>query len=295
MRLTARSNCLSQLPAMRSLLTKRVTRPLHALRCSSQMASQICVDIADADVRVVDNGMAAREREIAIDVTVAHRLMVKHGLDELTWNHISGRSPSNPNQFIITPGDQVYDDLLPEDLAIAGSENVTAEVLHAAVYDTRADIHAVVHCHSPAIEAVSCLQSGFVCLSQSSAFFFENIAYHEWEGFSSDHESEKASLSHSLATVPDCNTLMMRNHGAITMGKSVAEAWVLMYYLDKMCKVQLNVMQSGGAIHYPSETVMREAKRQAIADFTPGMYEWKSLREMVVREMKGEKRMSSML
>jgi len=92
----------------------------------------------------------------------------------------------------------------------------------------------------------------------------------------------------SLATLPGCNTLMMRNHGAITMGRTVAEAFVLMYYLERVCALQLKVMAAshGGSspIHWPDKAVMKKASQQACVEFPAGEFEWAALKAMILKE-----------
>lgn len=109
------------------------------------------------------------------------------------------------------------------------------------------------HTHSEAIEAVSTLSDGVALLSQNGGGFFEGIAYHEWEGMSTDWE-EQASIAADVAAHERTHTLLMRNHGACTFGASVGQAWVRMYYLDIICRVALNALSTGQPLRIPDES-----------------------------------------
>ena len=153
---------------------------------------------------------------------MAHWLTRHYGMDELSWNHISARMSNG--ETLITPGNRMFDDIRAGDLKKC-SGNVTAEVIHAAVYKSRPDVKAVVHLHTPATVAVSCLADGFQCLAQESAYFHKRVAYHDWEGISDDVREgprlEKAVRSPTDATSAP-NVLVMRNHGFCTFGLSSA-------------------------------------------------------------------------
>ena len=172
----------------------------------------------------------------------------------------------------------MWDEIEPKDL-VASSGNVTANIIHSAIYKARSDIHAIVHLHTPAALAVSCLQGGLECFDQDSANFVgDAVAYHDWEGMSDDAaESEHISVSiGSKAT-----TLFHRNHGATCCGATVGEAWVRAFYLEKVCQLQLNHdllhMHTGQPIIRPSPNVLNHAAAQLRGEFLAGAYEWPAL------------------
>ena len=138
--------------------------------------------------------------------------------------------------FLVTPGDRLFDEVTPANLAEVGPKsapvNVTADVIHAAIYEARPDVRAIVHHHTPAVVAASIV--GLQFLTQDASAFFDSVAYHEWEGVSDDYD-EKSRIAAALG--PKAHTLMMRHHGAVTTGSTVAEAWVRYFYLDRICQV----------------------------------------------------------
>mmetsp|Transcript_1233 Transcript_1233/g.3430 ORF Transcript_1233/g.3430 Transcript_1233/m.3430 type:complete len:214 (-) Transcript_1233:2174-2815(-) len=207
-------------------------------------------------------GETTREAEVRTDLVVAHRLTTHYGFDELCWNHISGRVSSST--YLVTPGDKHYDMLQGSDLvsitngSAASLTNETGDVIHSAIYSARADVGAIVHTHIPEIVAVACLKEGLSIFDQSGAIFYDDIAYYDWHGVSLDRR-ETPLLSAAVAGGE--NVLIMRNHGACTLGKSVGEAWVRMFYLARACKLQLDLLKTGRAIHRPPlEWIKRTAK-----------------------------------
>ena len=222
----------------------------------------------------------------------AHALVKRYDMDELVWNHLSVRLKSqHEDGYLITPGRHMFNDILAADLSktststsAGGSENVTGDIIHDAIYQARPDVHAIVHLHTPAAVAVSCLECGFMPLAQESAFFHERIAYHKWEGISDDKD-EQTRLGEAVTTVSgsngnQINTLIMNNHGFCVMGGTIGEAWVLAYYFEKSCRTQLSCMQSRQKIIVPSNAVMAHAASQAWSPGLgpPGEHEWNALR-----------------
>lgn len=167
----------------------------------------------------------------------------------------------------------LWSQVKPEDLLLS-SENITADIIHSAIYAARSDIRAIIHLHSPAATAVSCLQEGFLPLAQDSAYFYNRVGRYEWDGVSDD-VPEGPAITASIA--PEQNTLLLDNHGFVCFGESVKEAWVLSYYFERACEVQLRVMSSGGTPKWPNPTVMQKAADTSLTNFAPGRYEWEAL------------------
>lgn len=221
-------------------------------------------------------GPSARvELELRKELSDAHKITRKFGMDELVWNHLSVRLPGGG--YIITPGKRFFDDISPDDL-VSSSSNVTADIIHAAIYDNRDDVHAVIHLHTPATVAVSCLAEGFIPLAQEAAYFYDKVCMHKWEGISTDI-SEQDRIG-NVVKDRSFNTLLMENHGFCTMGATIGEAWVLAYYFDKACRTQLECMQTGAKLLIPDASIMQHACEQSLR-FAPGDYEWDALRQLV--------------
>ncbi|KAL3793399.1 hypothetical protein HJC23_001847 [Cyclotella cryptica] len=220
-----------------------------------------------------DERRRAEEKSLRYDLAIAHNLTAKYGMDMLVWNHISARYR---NGCLITPGRKMWGRITPEDL-LYSSSNVTANVIHDAVYSARPDIKAIIHLHTPAATAISCLEEGFVPVTQDSAYFYGKVAYYDWDGLSDD-ASEGPAIVNAINSVEGCNTLLMNNHGFVCFGSSIREVWVLAYYFERCCEVQLRVMQSGGKLRMPNKMVMKKAAEDSyLPEFAPGVCEWEAL------------------
>ena len=230
----------------------------------------------DKDDNNVDD--VTREKVLRYDLAVAHRLTAKYGMDMLVWNHVSARFRSG---CLITPGRKMWETITPEDL-VYSSSNVTADIIHTAIYSARPNIQAIIHLHTPAATAVSCLEGGFVPYTQDGAYFYNKVANYDWDGVSDD-ASEGPLITQAVQQAgEECNTLLMHNHGYVCFGKSVREAWVLAYYFERCCEVQLRVMQSGGKPKIPKVAVMEKAAETSyLEEFAPGVCEWDALCQTV--------------
>lgn len=162
--------------------------------------------------------------------------------------------------------------MCPEDLVLS-STNGTGNIIHSAIYAARSDIQAIVHLHTPAAVAVSCLECGFIPMTQDAAYFYNKVANYDWEGISDDTD-EGPALMEAVRSVPGCNTLLMYNHGFVCFGQSVKEAWVLAYYFERACETQLRLMQTGAKVRMPNAKVMEKA---AEVSYCPGVQEWDAL------------------
>jgi ribulose-5-phosphate 4-epimerase/fuculose-1-phosphate aldolase len=213
------------------------------------------------------------EKQLRFDLAVAHQLTASMNMDMLVWNHISARFK---NGCLITPGRMLWNQIKPDDL-VYSSSNVTADIIHQSIYEASSYIQAIIHLHTPAATAVSCLQDGFVPLTQDSAYFYGKVANYEWDGVSDD-SSEGPKITEAIRANPGCNTLLMQNHGYVCFGRSVREAWVLAYYFERCCEVQLRVMQTGAKITMPPAAVMKKAAETSyLPEFAPGVCEWDAL------------------
>eukprot|EP00977_Amphora_coffeiformis_P010152 scaffold2363_cov159-Amphora_coffeaeformis.AAC.14 len=220
-----------------------------------------------------DDSETPSEEQLRFDLAVAHRLTARYNYDMLTWNHISHRLGDG---CLITPGNKLFQDVKPEDLLVS-STNITADIIHASVYAARPDVNAIIHVHTPAATAISCLEEGFVPYTQDSAYFYDKVVRYEWDGLSNKLE-EGPLLQAAVTSIPDCNTLLMDHHGFACFGKSVKEAWVLAYYFERACDVQCRIMASGGKAKTPNPVVMAGAASSSyLPEFAPGAAEWDAL------------------
>ena len=137
------------------------------------------------------------------------------------------------------------------------------------------------HAHTPAAVAVSATKGGFEFLDQNSGQFYRGIGYHDYEGISDDPE-EQSRIGSALG--PDNIALFMRNHGAVTVGRTIEEAWVRMYYLDFCCKVQLS---TEGKARVPIDEATLLHVREQFEGYIAGEAEWPALLRRLERQAQG--------
>ena len=223
-----------------------------------------------------------------VDLAAAYQLADIYGFSDIIWNHITCKTSFNKNTFLINRFGLRYDEVTASNLLEVdldgnivsgnGQINYTGFIIHGAIHKTRKDLHCVMHSHSRAGLAVSCLKNGLEILIQDSAMFYNRISYHDWEGMSTSTE-ECASISNDLGKN---NVMILRNHGLLTSGKTIAETFMLMYYLDRSCKVQLDLALINKEIIKPSNNLLEFAAGQyKDPKYRLGQHEWPALKRML--------------
>lgn len=225
-----------------------------------------------------------------LDLAACYRLADMFGFSDIVWNHITAKIPGSEH-FLINRFGLRYDEVTASNLVTvdldgnvidAGSAeseedvNVTGFVIHSAIHAGRPDVHCIMHSHSEAGLAVSVLKDGLIPMIQDAMPFLGRVSYHDYEGLSVD-PAERARLAASLG---DNMVLILRNHGLLTCGETVAEAFMHMYYLERACKVQMQVLASGQEYTLPPADVCERAASQ-YSTFPYGKFEWPALLRLV--------------
>jgi ribulose-5-phosphate 4-epimerase/fuculose-1-phosphate aldolase len=202
------------------------------------------------------------ERQLRIDLAAAFRLVAHFGWDDLVATHISVRIPGPEHHFLLNPFGTMFHEITASSLVkidldgkvLEGSEIVNAAgfTIHSAIHAAREDAQCVMHLHTIAGMGVSAQECGLLPLTQSSMLMASRTAYHEYEGIAFDHD-ERPRL---VADLGKANCMILRNHGTLTVGKSVAEAFTWMYQLERSCQAQI-AAQAGGKLHLPPESAQR--------------------------------------
>lgn len=201
-----------------------------------------------------------------VDLAAAYRLTDHFDMTDLLYNHITCRVPGTDDQFLINEFGLGYDEITASNLVKIDIEgNVVEEgdhrinfpgyVIHSAVHAARHDAVSVMHAHTFYGMVVSALEEGLIPLQQETYQFYNRVAYHDFEG-QSVHTSERERLVTDLG---DKDAMILKNHGLLTLGRSVAEAWVSMWQLEKACKVQVIAQSTGQVIHQVPPQVMEKA------------------------------------
>lgn len=235
-------------------------------------------------------GFNAEEWRARVDLAACYRLAAARGWTDLIYTHISLRLPGRGDVFLINAFGQTFDEITASSLLTIDLEgrvtdgsgrsaNPSGFAIHGAVHRARADAHCVIHLHTDAGIAVSALRDGLLPLSQHAMRFWGDIGYHDYQGLTFGAE-EQAQFIAELGTH---RAMMLRNHGTLTCGRTVAEAFVLMDTLDKACRIQLAAM-AAGAVAMPPDDVLARTHAQLTADPEPeGELEWPALLRGLMR------------
>jgi ribulose-5-phosphate 4-epimerase/fuculose-1-phosphate aldolase len=198
------------------------------------------------------------EATLRRDLAAAYRLVALFGWDDLIATHISVRLPDG-NGFLINPFGMLFDEIRPADLVKVDMNgnvlsptnwgvNLAGFVIHSAIHAARDDAHCVMHLHTSDGIAVSMLEEGLLPLNQTAMLVAGDIAFHEYEGIALDLD-ERERLAADLG---DKDLMILRNHGTLSLGGTVAEAFTNMYFLETACTAQVRALGMGRPLHQPS-------------------------------------------
>lgn len=200
----------------------------------------------------VKENVSNEEWQRRVELAAAYRLVALYGWDDLIFTHISARVPGTENEFLINPYGLLFDEITASSLVkidLEGNKllesphfiNPAGFTIHGAIHEVRHDVGCVLHIHSLHGVAVSAQKEGLLPISQQSIFPLSSIAYHNYEGVALNAE-EKPRLVNDLG---ESNFMILRNHGLLTCGTTVAEAFLFMYVLESACRIQI-LAQNGG-------------------------------------------------
>lgn len=210
------------------------------------------------------------EWDIRCDLAAAYRLMAYFGMDDLISTHLSARLPGKGHRFLMNPYGLMFDEITasglvvvdPDGRALAKEEeaivNNAGFTIHSAIHMSRDDAMCVMHTHTLAGMAVAAQESGLLPLNQKSMCFFGGISYHDYEGFSLELD-ERERLIRDLG---NNDVMILRNHGLVTVGRSVSEAFLNMYQMDVACRIQVAATQGGQKLIIPSTDIAAHAANQ---------------------------------
>jgi len=217
------------------------------------------------------------EQRLRIDLAACYRLVALYGWDDLVFTHISVRIPGPEHNFLINPYGMLFAEITASSLVkvgLAGDKleespypvNPAGFVIHSAVHAAREDITCVLHTHTPAGVAVSCQKGGLLPISQQATIALASLGYHGYEGIAL-RDDEKPRLVDDLGTNMG---LILRNHGLLTVGASVADAFLGMFNLQRACEIQVLAQAGGGELTPVAQPILDGVKAN-IGLVTKGM------------------------
>jgi len=233
------------------------------------------------------NDVSAEEWQVRVDLAAAYRLVALFKWDDLVFTHISARVPGSEDQFLINPYGLMFEEITASSLikvdalgnkldASPFAVNPAGFTIHSAIHSARHDAQCVLHTHTLNGIAVSAQREGVLPISQQSIFVLSGLSYHDYEGVAL-RDDEKPRLVNDLGRN---NFLMLRNHGLLTLGRTVADAFLSMYLFETVCNIQIRAMAGGTELIRVSPSVIataREQSREVTRGVGPGALTWPGL------------------
>lgn len=214
--------------------------------------------------------VSAEEWALRVDLAAAYRLVALFGWDDLVFTHLTARVPGPEHHFLINPYGLMFEEITASSLVKVGLDgqkvvdspypvNPAGFTIHSAVHAAREDALCVMHTHSINGVAVSAQKQGVQALSQQSLFVLSSLGYHDYEGVALNAE-EKPRL---VADLGSNNFLMLRNHGLLTVGPSVADAFLFMYLFEAACMIQVRALAGAGDMVQVPQAIVSGIQAQA--------------------------------
>ena len=209
------------------------------------------VSLAHADIDTL--APVEAERVLRVQLAAAYRLVDHFGWTELIYGHLTARVPGPEQHFLINPYGLNYDEINASNLVkidcdgnIIGESdhpvNTAGFIIHSAVHMANLGEHkCVMHTHTRAGMAVAALKDDLAPISMNATSFYNRLSYHDFEGPSFDLDERERLLAH----LGENKAMMLRNHGLLTTGRTVPEAFLRLYRLERACQVQLTAAACG--------------------------------------------------
>ena len=205
-----------------------------------------------------------------VELAACYRLLAYYKMTDLIYTHSTVRVPGEPGHFLINPYGYRWEEITASSLVkidVNGNKvgdsphrvNPAGFTIHSAVHMSRHDAACVIHTHTCAGMAVSALKEGLLPISQIALQFYGRLGVHDYEGIALDLD-ERERIIADLGS-KNCG-LLLRNHGLLTVGRTVAEAFQLIFYLERACEVQVSALSMGREIVMPPTEVCEKVGRQ---------------------------------
>lgn len=232
--------------------------------------------------------VSAEEWQVRVDLAACYRLVALYGWDDIVFTHISARVPGpqhdDPHHFLINPYGMMFEEITASSLVKVDElcnkvldspypVNPAGFVIHSAIHAGRPDVACVLHTHTPDGVAVAAQADGLLPISQQATIALASLAYHDYEGIAVNDE-EKARLVRDLGT---STNFILRNHGLLTVGPSVADAFLMMYNLQRACEIQARALSAAVVNVDPRIIAGAKANAEKVTKGLGGQIAWPAL------------------
>lgn len=213
--------------------------------------------------------VSAEEWQLRTDLAALYRLVAMHGWDDFLFTHLSARIPGPEHHFLLNPLGLTFEEVTASNLVkvdLDGNKvmetphgiNAAGFTIHSAVHAAREDVCCVMHLHTDDGVAVSAQTEGLMPITQHAMQCGE-IAYHDYEGVALDLD-ERERIVRDLG---EKQFMLLRNHGTLTVGKTICAAWMAMFYLERACTMQVRALAGGATVNMPPQGSAEKAAEQS--------------------------------
>lgn len=247
----------------------------------------------------VPRGMTDTEWRARLDLAAAFRLAAIQGWSDMLGTHFSLRVPGTENEFLINPYGMLFEEITASSLIRIDTEghklsespyevNRAGFVIHSAIHMSARDAHCVMHCHTAAGVGVATQKHGLLPVTQMALTVLGELRYHDYEGVA-DNEDERRRIVEDLG---DGTVMILRNHGTLTVGATVGEAFARMYRIERACRFQLAALTGGAEPNaIPKEvcdyTIQQGREINSSGRGAGGQLMWAALKRKLDREDPG--------
>jgi ribulose-5-phosphate 4-epimerase/fuculose-1-phosphate aldolase len=217
--------------------------------------------LSTVEIPSMKDKVSDEEWKVRVDLAAAYRLVAYYGWDDLIFTHLSARVPGPEHHFLLNPYNLMFEEVTASSLVKVDKDGLPVEpspfitnpagfTIHSALHMARDDAHAVMHLHTPHGQAVSAHEEGLLPLTQTAMLVRDDVAFHDYEGVAVDLD-ERERL---IADMGDKGAMLLRNHGTLTVGETVGEAFLKMYFLERACEAQVLALSAGeGRLNNPPQ------------------------------------------
>ena len=215
------------------------------------------------------DSVSPKEWEVRVDLAACYRLAAHYRMTDQIYTHISARVPGDDEHFLINAFGTLFEEIAASSLVKVDLDgnviddptgfgvNRAGFVIHGAVHRSRPEVACVVHTHTAAGLAVAAQEQGLLPISQHAMRFWKRIGYHDYEGIALDIDEQKRLIR----DLGPHSAMILRNHGLLTCGRSVRDAFELIYYLERACQAQVGALAGGSKLRIPPDEVIEKTAR----------------------------------
>jgi len=240
----------------------------------------------------VQSRVSPEEWATRVDLAACYRCAALYRMTDLIYTHISARVPGPDHHFLINAFGLTWDEITASSLVKITLDgeivddptglgiNRAGYVIHSAVHRARAEVVCVMHTHTASGIAVSAQEQGLLPISQHSMRFWGQLAYHDYEGLALEQDEQRRLVD----DLGSHKAMILRNHGLLTAGETIAEAFDLMYYLERACTAQIDALAGGAKLRIPApEVASKVAEQFRNLPYKKRQTEWLALRRTLDR------------